>query len=283
MSASLSDRMLRGVGALVVAFIVLPVVVVIPLSFSDAQYLAFPPPAYSVRWYREVLASDAWLRAGITSLQVALATMVAATGLGTLAALGLVRHRFPGRALMSAFLVSPMVVPFIITGIALYFALGRVGLAGTVPGLIIAHTVLALPRAAVVMTSVLRRADVLLEHAAMTLGARPAAAFFLVTVPLVLPGIVAAAVITFLASFDEIIVTLFVGGPHATTLPKRMWDSLLNDLTPGLAVVSTVLLGLLVILFAVLQACRAVDWSVWRARRREGLPAPAPAAGATLP
>jgi len=171
-------------------------------------------------------------------------------------------------------------VPFIITGIALYFALGRVGLAGTVPGLIIAHTVLALPRAAVVMTSVLRRADVLLEHAAMTLGARPAQAFFLVTVPLVLPGIVAAAIITFLASFDEIIVTLFVGGPHATTLPKRMWDSLLNDLTPALAVVSTVLLGLLVILFAVLQACRAIDWSGWRAREGNALPAPEPAASA---
>ena len=139
--------------------------------------------------------------------------------------------------------------------------LGKVGLADSFLGLVIAHTVLAVPRVTVVMTSVLQRVDVFLEHAAMTLGARPAQAFFLVTVPAILPGLVSAAVIAFLASFDEIIVTLFVSGPHSATLPRRMWDSLLNELTPGIAVVSTLLLVGLVGLFALLQVCRSVDWS----------------------
>jgi ABC-type spermidine/putrescine transport system permease subunit II len=262
------DRVLKGLGLVVVAFIALPVVVVVPLSFSSAQYLAFPPPGYSLRWYVDVLSRDAWLRAGVTSLEVALATV-----LGTLAALGLVRRGGRGRTLLSAFVVSPMVVPFIITGIALYFMLGKIGLVDSVIGLVVAHTVLALPRTSVVMTAVLQRVDVFLEHAAMTLGARPAQAFFLVTVPAILPGIVAAAVIAFLASFDEIIVTLFVGGPHATTLPKRMWDSLLNDLTPALAVISTLLLVVLVGLFAVLQLARGVDWAGRFARSRRELEA----------
>jgi ABC-type spermidine/putrescine transport system permease subunit II len=267
------DRVLKGLGLVVVAFIALPVVVVVPLSFSSAQYLAFPPPGYSLRWYVDVLSRDAWLRAGVTSLEVALATTVIATVLGTLAALGLVRRGGRGRTLLSAFVVSPMVVPFIITGIALYFMLGKIGLVDSVIGLVVAHTVLALPRTSVVMTAVLQRVDVFLEHAAMTLGARPAQAFFLVTVPAILPGIVAAAVIAFLASFDEIIVTLFVGGPHATTLPKRMWDSLLNDLTPALAVISTLLLVVLVGLFAVLQLARGVDWAGRFARSRRELEA----------
>jgi putative spermidine/putrescine transport system permease protein len=173
---------------------------------------------------------------------------------------------------LSAFIVSPMIVPFIISGVALYFVLGRVGLGDSFTGLVVAHTVLALPRVVVVMTSVLERVDVFLEHAAATLGARPAQAFLLVTVPAIAPGLVAAAIIALLTSFDEIIVTLFVSGPHSTTLPKRMWDSLLNELTPALAVVSTLLLGVLVALFAVLQACRGVEWSGRRAPAAEAVP-----------
>jgi ABC-type spermidine/putrescine transport system permease subunit II len=123
---------------------------------------------------------------------------------------------------------------------------------------------------AVVMTSVLRRVDVFLEHAAMTLGARRAQAFLLVTVPAILPGLVSAAVIAFLASFDEIIVTLFVSGPHSVTLPKRMWDSLLNELTPALAVVSTLILVGLVGVVALLPMARAVDGSARLGRARRG-------------
>jgi ABC-type spermidine/putrescine transport system permease subunit II len=272
------DRVMKAAGLAVLAFLVLPLIVVIPLSFSSAQYLAFPPPGYSLRWYADVFSRDYWLTPGLMSVKVALATAAAALVLGTLASIALVRGRWPGRSLVSAFVVSPMVVPFIISGIALFYVLGRMGLVDTFLGLVIAHTVLALPRVAVVMTSVLRRVDVFLEHAAMTLGARPVQAFLLVTVPAILPGLVSAAVIAFLASFDEIIVTLFVSGPRSTTLPRRMWDSLLNELTPGLAVVSTVMLVGLVGLVAVLQATRGVDWSARFTRvRREALPgAPAP-------
>jgi putative spermidine/putrescine transport system permease protein len=255
------DRLLRGVGLAVIAFILLPILVVVPLSFSSAQYLAFPPPGYSLRWYTDVLSRDYWLAPAVLSGKVALATTALAVGLGTLAAVGLVRRRWWGRTLLSAFLISPMIVPFIIVGVALYFALGKVGLTDTFVGLVLAHTVLALPRVVVVMTSVLQRIDVLLEQAAMTLGARPVQAFLLVTVPAIAPGLLAGAILAFLTSFDEIIVTLFVSGPHSATLPRRMWDSLLNELTPALAVVSTLLLVVLVGLFVVLQACRGVDWA----------------------
>lgn len=260
------DRIVKGIGLLVVAFIGLPILIVIPLSFSSAQYLAFPPPGYSLRWYEDILSRDYWTAPAIVSLNLGLATAVAALAFGTLAAISLVRGRYPGRTLISAFIISPMIVPFIVSGIALYFVLSKLGLVDTFLGLLIAHTVLAIPRVTVIMTAVIGRVDVFLEHAATTLGARPWQAFVLVTMPIIMPGLISAAVIAFLTSFDEIIVTLFLSGARTTTLPKRMWDSLLNELTPSLAAISTLLLVLLVVLFAALQLGRRVEWTGSRAK-----------------
>jgi ABC-type spermidine/putrescine transport system permease subunit II len=243
------ERSLKTAGLAVIAFIGLPVLVVIPLSFSSAQYLAFPPPSYSLRWYEDILTRDYWLVPAATSFQLAIATALVAVVIGTLASISLVRGRYPGRTLVSAFLISPMIVPFIVSGIALYFVLSKVQLVDTFLGLLIAHTVLAVPRVTIVMTAVIGRVDVFLEHAATTLGARPWQAFALVTLPAILPGIASAAAIAFLTSFDEIIVTLFISGAHTPTLPKRMWDSLLTELTPGLAAISTLLLVALLLLF----------------------------------
>lgn len=268
------ERTIRGIGGLVVAFIALPIVVVIPLSFSSAPFLSFPPPGFSWRWYQEFFADDRWIRATTFSVQVGAVVMVVATVLGTLAALSLVRGDYAGRTLISTFLISPMVMPLIISGVAMYFVLTKLGLVDTFWGLVIAHSVLALPRVVVLMTSVLQRVDRLLEHAATTLGATPAQAFVLVTLPIILPGVVSAAIIAFLASFDEIIVALFISGPRSTTLPKRMWDSLTTELTPVIAVVSTLLLAAVVALFAALQAARSVEWggawelTRWRRARR---------------
>lgn len=250
----------------VVAFIGLPILVVIPLSFSGAQYLAFPPPSYSTRWYEDIFSRDYWLAPALTSFNLGLATALAALVLGTLASISLVRGRYAGRTLISAFIISPMIIPFIVSGIALYYVLGKIGLVDTFLGLLIAHTVLAIPRVTVVMTAVIGRVDVFLEHAATTLGARPWQAFVLVTLPIILPGVASAAVIAFLTSFDEIIVTLFLSGARTTTLPKRMWDSLLTELTPGLAAISTLLLVVLGLLFVVLHIGRSVDWSGRRGR-----------------
>jgi putative spermidine/putrescine transport system permease protein len=263
------ERTIKGLGLAVIAFIGLPVLVVIPLSFSSAQFLAFPPPGYSLRWYEDVLSRSYWLTPAATSLKIALATALVAVVLGTLASVSLVRGRYPGRTWITAFAISPMIVPFIVSGIALYFVLSKIGLVDTFLGLVIAHTVLALPRVIIIMTAVLQRVDVFLEHAAATLGARPTQAFLLVTLPAILPGVISAGVIAFLTSFDEIIVTLFLSGARTTTLPKRMWDSLLNELTPGLAAISTLLLVGLVVLFAVLHVGRSIDWSGERKRARE--------------
>ena len=267
---------MKAVGLAVIAAIVLPILVVVPLSFSSAQFLSFPPPGYSLRWYQEFFGRDYWFTPAWFSIKVGLTCMVAATVLGTLAALSFVRGAYVGRGVLSAFVIVPMVVPLIISALAFYFSLSKVGLIDTFAGLVIAHTVLALPRVAVMMTSVLQRADVFLEHAAMTLGAGPVQAFRLVTLPAIMPGIMAAAVIAFLTSFDEIIVALFLSGPRSTTLPKRMWDSLLTEMTPALAVVSTFLLVILIGLFAGLSALRGADWmGRWeRATKRDaGRPA----------
>jgi ABC-type spermidine/putrescine transport system permease subunit II len=260
----LFERVIKAFGALVVAFIGLPVLVVIPLSFSSAQFLAFPPPGYSLRWYQDVLSRDYWLAPAWTSVQVASVTAVVALVLGTLASISLVRGRYFGRTGIMAFVISPMIVPFIVTGIALYFVLSKMALVDTFVGLVIGHTVLAVPRVVVVMTAVLQRVDVYLEHAATTLGARPWQAFMLVTLPSIIPGVISAGVIAFLTSYDEIIVTLFLSGARITTLPKRMWDSLLTELTPGLAAISTLLLVALVVLFAVIHVGRNFDWSGMR-------------------
>lgn len=263
------ERTIRGAGALVVAFIGLPIVVVIPLSFSSASFLSFPPPGFSWRWYQAFFADDRWIRPTTFSVEVGAAVMVVATVLGTLAALSLVRGTYAGRTLISAFLVSPMVMPLIISGVAMYFVLTKIGLVDTFWGLVVAHSVLALPRVVVLMTSVLQRVDRLLEHAATTLGATPAQAFVLVTLPVILPGVLSAAIIAFLASFDEVIVALFISGPRSMTLPKRMWDSLTAELTPVIAVVSTLLLATVMILFVALQVARGVDWGgAWELTRR---------------
>src|SRR3954471_5783000 len=158
------DRSLKALGLLVVGFIGLPIVIVLPLSFSGAQSLAFPPPSYSLRWYEDILSRDYWTTPAVTSLNLALATAFASLLLGTLASISLVRGRYPGRTIISAFIISPMIIPFIVSGIALYFVLGKVGLVDSFLGLLIAHTVLAIPRVTVIMTAVIGRVDVFLEH-----------------------------------------------------------------------------------------------------------------------
>ena len=229
-------------GGAVLAFLALPVFVVVPISFSSAAYLTFPPPGWSLRWYARYFGGRQWMAATVRSFQVATLTTLVATSVGTAAALGL-RRRFRGKAVLNLVLLAPMVVPVIITAIAIYGLYARLRLIGTLAGLVLAHTVMALPFVIVVVTATLRGFDQSLELAAMNLGANRWRTFWHVTLPLIRPGVVAGALLAFVTSFDEIVIAIFISGTRAATLPKQMWDGIRTEIDPTIASVSSLMIA----------------------------------------
>jgi putative spermidine/putrescine transport system permease protein len=236
---------------LVLVYLVFPVFVVAPVSFSSAKYLQFPPPGWSLQWYENYFSRPGWVPATLLSIRVALVTAVLATVLGTAASLALVRGRYPGRNAVNSFIVSPLVVPGIIVAIGIYFFYAQAKLVGNPLGLALAHTALALPFVVTNVSATLHGFDERLEYAAMNLGANRWQTFRRVTLPIIRPGVFAGALFAFITSFDELIVALFVSGSGAVTLPRKMWDSLRQEIDPTIAAVSTILIVLsVVILFA---------------------------------
>jgi putative spermidine/putrescine transport system permease protein len=246
---------------LVIFFLAFPILLLFPLAFSASPYLEFPPAGFSLQWFRNYFGRADWTNPTITSLKVATLTMLVALPVGMGAALGLVRGQFRGRSVLMAFLVSPMVVPTIIVAVALYFLFGRVRLIGTQTGLVLGHLVLAIPMVIVVLVGALRTVDETLERAAGSLGASPLTAFVRVTLPLLRPSILTAAFFAFLASFDEVVIALFISGTAAATLPKRMWDGIRFEVDPTTAAASALLIMFSGVLLAVAEVART------RARR----------------
>jgi putative spermidine/putrescine transport system permease protein len=240
-------------------FLVLPILIIVPTSFNASAYMDFPPKGWSLRWYRAYFESRAWTEPTWLSLRVALATTGIATALGTLAAFGLVRGRFRGRRALEYFLLSPMIVPHIVFAVGAYLLFARVALVGRPAALYLAHTVVAIPLVVVVVASALRTYDRTLEQAARSLGAGYAQTLRHVTIPLIRPAILSAAAFAFLISFDEVILAIFLGGPGATTLPKKMWDSVRYEIDPTLTAIATLLVVLSVVLLAVAEALRAAS------------------------
>src|SRR5690348_12669439 len=232
------------VAALVLLYLVFPILVVVPLSFSAGTYLSFPPPGFSLRWYENFLSRSDWLGAASLSLWVGGAVMVSATALGAPAALALVRSSFPCKNLLTGFIISPLIAPVIIVAIGIYFFYARLGMVGNPVALVIAHTCLAVPFVVINVAATLQDFDERLEHAAMNLGATPWSAFWQVTFPIIRPGILAGALFAFISSFDELVVALFVSGSTAVTLPRKMWDSIRFEIDPTIAAVSTILVVL---------------------------------------
>ena len=236
---------------LILAFLALPIVVVIVVSFSSAAYLTFPPPTIGLRWYNAFFASDDWLRSAWLSIWVAASVVVLATFLGTLAALGIARLPKALRVVASALILSPLIVPVIVVAIGIYYAFARYGLVGSPVGLILAHTCMAVPFVVTSVSASLSGIDPRLEQAALNLGATPIGAFFQITLPLIRPGVLAGALFAFITSFDELVVALFISGSGAVTLPRRMWDDLQYQIDPTIAAVST----LTIVLTIVLMGC----------------------------
>lgn len=242
------NPILGAVTGAVLFYLVLPIFVVVPLSFSSGLYLSFPPPGFSLKWYARFFADPAWTSAAWLSIWVGIVVMLLAVLLGTPAAFALVRGKVPGARAINGFILTPVIVPGIVVAIGVYFFYARIGLVGTPIGLILAHTCLAVPFVVINVSATLYGFDERLEHAAMSLGATPWTTFRTVTLPLIRPGLLAGAVFAFITSFDELLVALFVSGTSAVTLPRRMWDQIQFNIEPTIAAVSTLLIALTTLL-----------------------------------
>jgi ABC-type spermidine/putrescine transport system permease subunit II len=226
---------------LIFFFLVLPIVIIVPMSFSSAKYLTFPPPGFSLQWYQNFFSRPDWTAATWLSFKLAVIVMFLSTTLGTLAALGIVRGRFRGKNIAYAFIISPLIIPIVIVALSSYFFLARLKLIGSQTGVILMHTVGSIPYVVIIVSNTLKNFDVTLEKASAILGANRIRTFFKVTMPMIRTGIISSAFFAFLHSFDELIVTLFVGGTKVVTLPRRMWEGLRMELDPTLAAVASIL------------------------------------------
>ncbi len=227
---------------LVLAFLVLPSLVVIPVSFTESAFLEWPPKGFTLKWYEDFFQSPVWLGAAWRSLVVGLAAAALAVLIGAPAAFVLVKQDFRLRGAVLAFMLLPMILPRMIIALALFYFFAKIGLVGSTVGLVLSHVVLAVPYVIITMIAVLKSHDGRLEQAAGTLGARPWQAVRLITIPLIRPGLISSFLFAFVVSFDELTVALFVTGGLSATLPKQMWDDALLKVSPLLAAVSTVVL-----------------------------------------
>jgi putative spermidine/putrescine transport system permease protein len=260
--------------AVVLFFLVAPLIVVIPLSFSASPFLSFTPgmlaldpEAFSLRWYRVMVGictddvmttvcSDKWKTGAWNSLLLALSATVLATTLGTLAALGLARSYTPFRKAIMAVLISPLIVPLIITASGMFLFYAKLGLVATFTGLIIAHTALGIPFVVITVTATLVGFDTALLRAAASLGSHPIRTFMRVQLPLIAPGVISGALFAFVTSFDEVVVVLFLAGTDQHTLPRQMWSGIRQEISPTILSVATCLVILSILLLVSVELLR---------------------------
>lgn len=250
-----------ALAAVALLTLLLPIAIAALISFSDSTYMRFPPPAYSLRWYEKFLSDPVWMSSLGTSVAVGLLATVISVVLGTAAAFGLVRSSLRGKTAWMTFLVSPLIVPGVVLGLSLYSLFLRAGLAGSVPGLAAAHAIGGIPLVLVIVAASLQAVDMRQEQAAAVHGASPLRVFWFVTLPAIRPGVLAASFFAFLHSFDDLVLSMFLGGVRMTTLPLRLWGNVNYKLDPVPAVVATFEVALIV---AGLFFAR----SAWAARQR---------------
>jgi putative spermidine/putrescine transport system permease protein len=240
-------------GICVLVFLCLPVLIVVPMSFSSATSLRFPPEGFSMRWYAQVFSDPRWVQAMQTSLVLALLSSTLALVLGGLAAYGLTRGRFLGRLTIQSNFIAPMIIPSVITAVALYFALAKIGMLGSFAGLLLGHTLLGVPYVVLIMSVAIRSFDIRIEDVAFTLGASWFTMFRRVLIPNLLPSTAAAWIFAFVTSFDEVVVTTFIGGIHET-VPKRMFNDLVMQVNPSITAIATLLIVVSLALMALAAA-----------------------------
>lgn len=242
--------------ALVFAYLVLPSIVVIPLSFNSEPFLVFPIEAFSLRWYGEFFSNVKWLPSIYHSALIACGATFLATVLGTLAALGLDRLPWGPKQLARSVFLLPIIVPVVVTGSSLYLLFAPLGLTSTFAGVIIGHSVLAAPFVVIVVLATLQGVDRNLMRAAQILGANPVTVFRRITLPLILPGVISGAVFAFAVSFDEVVLTILIAGPAQRTLPLQMLSGIKENLRPTVTAAATILVLISVILLMIVEFLR---------------------------
>ena len=269
--------------ALIFLFLIAPILIIIPLSFNAEAYFTFTermlrldPDGYSLRWYdrlltfgmaapdaprdaawwRDVWNNATWVRAAKNSLIIGFFSTILATVLGTIAALGLSRPEMPYRRTIMAILISPMIVPLIITATGLFFFYSMTGLANSYVGVILAHATLGIPFVIITVTATLVGFDQSLNRAAASLGAPPTVTFFKVTMPLIMPGVIAGALFAFITSFDEVVVVLFIAAHDQQTIPRQMWNGIREQISPAILAVATILVMISILLLTTLELLR---------------------------
>jgi putative spermidine/putrescine transport system permease protein len=243
---------LYGLCALIFAFLVVPCVLIVPMSFSASSYLEFPPRAWSLRWYREFFSSEEWMDALALSLKVSTLAMAIATPLGTAAAYGLARLPVAKQWLRMSFML-PMIVPNILVAIGVFFVFAKLGLNNTLFGLALVDTMLALPFVLVTVTSGLQSFDTNQELAARSLGASRLVAFITVTAPQIKMSIIAGALFAFVTAFDEVVIALFISSGGSSTLTRRMFANIRDQVDPLVAAVSSVLVVASIVILVCVQ------------------------------
>ena len=249
--------------ACVFLFLIAPILVIIPLSFNAEPYFTFTEgmmsldrEAYSVRWYKDIATNPQWIFSAKNSIIVATCSTLIATVLGTLAALGLSQSHMPYRPLVMGILISPMIVPLIISAAGMFFFYSKVGLSQTMPGLILAHAVLGTPFVVITVTATLAGFDHSLTKAAQSLGSGTSRTFFKIQMPLILPGVVSGALFAFITSFDEVVVVFFLAGFEQRTIPRQMWAGIREQISPTILAVATILVCVSILLLTTVELLR---------------------------
>ena len=273
----------RFICSLIFVFLILPILIVLPLSFNVEPYfsftpgmLTFDPEAFSLRWYKDIFrngmqAPDApldwawlsdtwnngqWMRAIRNSFFIGICATLLSTALGTVAAIGLSRSEMPHRRLIMSILISPMIVPLVITAAGMFFFYSKVHLSQTYLGVIMAHAVLGTPFVIITVTATLVGFDKSLVRASNSLGAGPIETFFKIQMPLIIPGVISGGLFAFITSFDEVVAVLFLASPEQRTIPRQMWSGIREQISPTILAVATLLVLLSIILLTVIELLR---------------------------
>jgi putative spermidine/putrescine transport system permease protein len=263
------ERVWRGLlwagAGLTFFFLLAPIVAILPLSFNDGQYLTYPLRGLTLRWYEEFFTGERWALSIRNSVVIGVVAALIATVLGTMAALGLSRARFPGKRAIIATLLSPLIVPVIIYAVGLYFFFAPLGLTASYAGLILAHAVLGAPFVVVTVMASLSGFDWTLARAGASLGAGPLRVAFGVIFPMILPGMISGGLFAFSVSLEEVVVILFIAGPEQRTIPREMFSNLRENISPTIAAAAAVLVVVSVALLGTAELLRR------RAERLRGI------------
>lgn len=253
----------RVLCGLIFFFLIAPILIMVPLSFNVEPYftytremLTFNPDGFSLRWYQDLFSSESWMTSIRNSLIIGVAATLIATFLGTLAALGLSRSEMPFKGLIMGLLISPMIVPLIISAAGMFFFYSSIGLANTLPGVILAHAALGTPFVVITVTATLVGFDHSLTRASASLGAGAGRTFFKIQMPLILPGVISGGLFAFITSFDEIVIVLFLAGVEQRTIPREMWSGIREQISPTILAVASILVAFSILLLTTVELLR---------------------------